>query len=226
MIEKQDKKDNNMKKSPKDNRPFSEKHPRWNLFFGFLLLLGFLVISMFFVFYIFKYIGLGIGLFIDWLKDIASKLEAVVIVALITGTVSLTGVILSSIVAKSIDYKKSRKTYLAQKREKSYGAFVEMVYKIQRNSKKANSYTEQEMIDDMLSFSQELTLWGSNKVANKWVQFRLNGANPDSAQENLFLLESIMNEMRHDMGVKRVKKGNLLSFFVNDVKETMKAKKK
>ena len=183
-------------------------------------------IFFFFLFFIFKYIGLGIGLFIDWLKDIASKLEAVVIVALITGTVSLTGVILSSIVAKSIDYKKSRKTYLAQKREKSYGAFVEMVYKVQKNSKDANSYTEKEMINDMLSFSQELTLWGSKKVADKWVQFRLNDANPDSAQQNLFLLESIMNEMRHDMGVKRVKKGNLLSFFVNDVKETMKAKKK
>lgn len=213
------------KRTPKDNRPFSEKHPRWNLFFGFLLLLGFLAISVFVVLFIIKYIGLGIGLFIDWLNDIASKLEAVVIVALITGTVSLTSVILSSIVAKSIDYKKSRKAYLAQKREKSYGAFVEMVYKVQKNSKNANSYTEKEMIEDMLSFSQELTLWGSKKVADKWVQFRLNGANPDSAQKNLLLLESIMNEMRHDMGVKRVKKGNLLSFFVNDIKEAMTAKK-
>lgn len=214
------------KRNPEDNRPFSEKHPRWNLLLGLLLLLVISAISVFAIYLVFKYVGLGIGLFVDWLKDIASKLEAVVIVALITGTVSLTGVIISSIVAKSIDYKKSRKTYLAQKREKSYGAFVEMVYKIQKNSKKANSYTEQEMIDDMLSFSQELTLWGSKKVADKWVQFRLNGANPDSAQNNLFLLESIMNEMRHDMGVKRVRKGNLLSFFVNDVKETMKAKKK
>lgn len=217
----------NMKnRKPEDNRPFSEKHPHLNLIFGFLLLLSLLAMGLFVIFVVFKYIGLGISHFIDWLRDIASKLEAVVIVALITGTVSLTGVILSSIVAKSIDYKKSRKTYLAQKREKSYGAFVEMVYKVQKNSKNANSYTEKEMIEDMLSFSQELTLWGSKKVADKWVQFRLNGADPDSAQENLFLLESIMNEMRHDMGVKRVKKGNLLSFFVNDVKETMKAKKK
>ena len=77
----------------------------------------------------------------------------------------------------------------------------------------------------MLSFSEELTLWGSKKVADKWVKFRLNGANPESAKNNLFLLESIMNEMRHDMGVKRVKKGNLLSFFVNDFKSAMKVKK-
>ena len=31
-----------------------------------------------------------------------------------------------------------------------------------------------------------------------------------------------MNEMRKDMGVKKVKKGNLLSFFVNDIKTAMK----
>ena len=85
--------------------------------------------------------------------------------------------------------------------------------------------TEKEMIEDILSFSQELTLWGSKKVADKWVQFRLNGTNPDAATSNLLLLEEIMNEMRNDLGVKRVKKGNLLSFFVNDVKNIMRAKK-
>ena len=213
------------KQKIKDGRPFSERHPKLNLLLGFILLLGLLAISCFAVYLLIKYTGIGIGLFIDWLKDIASKLEAVVIVALITGSLSLTGVIISSIVSKRIDYKKSRATYLAQKREKSYEAFIAMFYKIQRNGKKPGSYTEKEMLEDMFAFSQELTLWGSKKVADKWVKFRLNGANPDIAKENLFLLEDIMNEMRHDMGVKRVKKGNLLSFFVNDIKESMKGKK-
>lgn len=172
-----------------------------------------------------KYIGIGIGAFVDWLKEIASKLDAVVIVALITGTVSIIGVVISSIISKRIEYKKSRQDYLAQKREKSYAAFIQMVYKIQKNTKEPGSYSEKEMIEDMFSFSEELTLWGSKKVADKWVNFRMNGANPESAKNNLFLLESIMNEMRHDMGVKRVKKGNLLSFFVNDIKSAMKAKK-
>ena len=98
------------KRNPEDNRPFSEKHPRWNLLLGLLLLLVISAISVFAIYLVFKYVGLGIGLFVACLKDIESKLEAVVIVALITGTVSLTGVIISSIVAKNIDYKKSRKT--------------------------------------------------------------------------------------------------------------------
>ena len=43
--------------------------------------------------------------------------------------------------------------------------------------------------------------------------------------DNLFLMEEIMNEMRKDLGLRRVKKGNLLAFFVNDIKEVLKAKK-
>lgn len=207
------------------NRPFSERHPRWNLFLGFVLLLALAAIGLFVLYIAIQYIGIGIRAFVNWLKEITSNLEAVVVVALITGTVSIIGVVLSSVVAKGIDYKKSRAAYLSQKRENSYGAFIGMVYKIQKNSKNPGCYTQKDMIADMLSFSEELTLWGSKKVADKWVKFRLNGANPDASKENLFVLESIMNEMRHDMGVKRVKKGNLLSFFINDVKSAMKAKK-
>jgi hypothetical protein len=78
------------------------------------------------------------------------------------------------------------------------------------------------MISDIYGFSQELTLWGSKNVVNKWVEFRNNASNPNSAMDNMFLLESIMNEMRKDLGVKKVKKGNLLSFFVNDINSVLK----
>ena len=33
----------------------------------------------------------------------------------------------------------------------------------------------------------------------------------------MFIFEEITNEMRKDLGLKRVKKGNLLAFFVNDI---------
>ena len=205
---------------------FAEKHPRWNMLIGLLLLLAFAAIGIFAIYYIFKYIGIGLSNLVSWLTSLASKMDAVVIVALITGGVSIIGVIISSIVAKSIDYKKARRTYLAQKREKPYGEFVEMIYKIQQNSKKPNSYTEKEMIADLSRFSREITLWGSSKVVNKWVKFRENGAKPEAGKDNLFIMEDIMNEMRKDLGLKKVKKGNLLAFFVNDIKDAMKGAKK
>ena len=208
-----------------NNNSFGKKHPIINTILGMIILLVFLGVGILILYYMIKYLGIGLSTAIDLIKDNLSKLDAVIIVALITGTVSLTGVIFSSIVSKIIEYKKSRQAYLAQKRENSYGAFIEMVYKIQQYSQKNDSYTTQEMITDMLSFSKELTLWGSKNVVNKWVEFRTNGADPEKAKNNLFLLEEIMNEMRKDMGVKRVKKGNLLSFFVNDIKTTLRGKK-
>lgn len=151
-----------------------------------------------------------------------SKLDAVVIVALITGSIS----IVVTVISKVIDYNNTRLEYLAKKREKPYEAFIAMVYRVQENTKKPNSYTNEEMLIDVKAFSEELTLWGSKNVAEKWVRFRLNGVKADSSENILVILEDIMNEMRADMGVKKVKKGTLLSFFVNDLTDQKSLKNK
>jgi len=63
---------------------------------------------------------------------------------------------------------------------------------------------------------------GLSVCSKKWIKFRENGAKPDSGKENLFIMEQIMNAMRKDLGLKKVKKGNLLGFFINDIKEALK----
>ena len=82
------------------------------------------------------------------------------------------------------------------------------------------------MIDDISRFSKNITIWGSPQVVKKWVKFRENGMNPETAEENVFLIEEIMNEMRKDLGLKKVKKGNLLAFFINDIKNVIENKQK
>ena len=204
------------------NTSFAEKHPKLNMCLGLLILIGMVAFGIWFLKWLFCYLYKGISAFISMLADLASGLDAVVIVALITGSVSIVGVIISSIISKIIDYRKNRQEYLAQKREKPYGEFVDMVYKIQQNTKDPNSYTQEQMIEDLLGFSKQITLWGSPAVAKKWVKFRENGAKPDAGRENLFLMEQIMNAMRKDLGLKKVKKGNLLGFFINDIKTAFK----
>lgn len=206
--------------------PFSERHPKLNMIIALLLFIILGSIAWVLIYYVFLYLGKWITNLVNWISDIASNMDAVVIVALITGTVSIIGVIISSIVAKIIDYKKSRQDYLAKKREKPYGEFVDMIYRIQQNAKNKGSYTEEMMLEDLSKFSKQITLWGSSEVVKKWVKFRENGAKPDAGADNLFLMEEIMNEMRKDLGLKKVKKGNLLAFFVNDIKKTMKAIKR
>ena len=208
-----------------DNKTFSQKHPRLNFLLGLFLLLLFAALVIIAVYIVGKDIVIGIRIATDWLASLASKLDAVVIVALITGCVSIIGVLISSVIAKRIEYKRSRQEYLAKKREEPYGQFVDMIYKLQQSTKKPGSYTEAQMLEDLSQFSKQITLWGSSKVVNKWVKFRENSSNPEAAQKNLLLLEEIMNEMRRDLGLKKAKKGNLLGFFINDIKSAMKSMK-
>lgn len=201
----------------KEKRSLADKYPRLNILLGYLMLLFLFALGGLSIYFI----VLIVRKFIIFLSGITAKMDAVVIVALITGAVSLVGVIISSVVSKYIDYKKSRQDYLAKKREKPYGEFIDMVYKLQQNSGKKKTYTEKEMISDLTRFSKEITLWGSSKVVKKWVKFRESSLNQDQefSTDILFVAEDIMNEMRKDLGLKRTNKGNLLSFFINDIKD-------
>ena len=151
--------------------------------------------------------------------QLSSKADAVIIVALITGSVSIFGVVLSSIVARILEYRQSINRYLYEKREEPYSDFIEMVYRLQQKIKTEESYTEEEMIADIFKFSKKLTLWGSDSVIKKWLKFKENGQDLTKKDENLFVLEDIIFEIRNDMGQKKgkLRKGDLLSFFINDI---------
>ena len=173
-----------------------------------------------------------LGLFIGYAESFVSSLsnmDAVVIVALITGSVSILGVVISSIVSKIIEYRQNIKRYLYEKKEEPYSEFIEMVYKIQENVKKNKEYNHKEMLDDIFSFSKKLTLWGSSKVIRKWLAFReISQEQNDNPTDNLFILEEIIFEIRKDMGQKKsgLKQGNILAFFLNDIKDYIPKDKK
>lgn len=142
---------------------------------------------------------------ISELSSIASKMDVVVIVALITGTVSLLGVVISSIFSKVMEYRYNVKKFLYEKKEEPYSEFIEMVYKIQQEVKGGDEYSEDEIIRDTINFSKKLTLWGSNNVIKKWLVFRNRSTKKNiPAEETLFMLEDIIFEIRSDMGQKKV----------------------
>lgn len=182
-----------------------------------------IVAILFFIVYLFvKQIGILLINGIEKIGSITSNMDSVVIVAIITGGISIVTVVISSIVSKFIEYAQITKRYLYEKRENSYKAFIEMVYKLQKSTKKGQEeYTQEQMVKDLSKFSEELTLWGSSRVIKKWIKFREFSQDKEKAIENLFLLEEIVFEIRKDMGQGRkgLKKGDLLSFFINDIKK-------
>ena len=71
-----------------------------------------------------------------FVENFVNTSDQVIVVAMITGAVSITGVVISSIVAKIVEYKYNVKKYLYDKREEPYKQFVEMNYKIMEDSPK------------------------------------------------------------------------------------------
>lgn len=158
----------------------------------------------------------------SWIADVSSKIDAVIIVALITGMVSIVGFILNSIVSKSIEYKRMRREYLTQKREEPYSDFIEMIYRTLQSSNDREEYRGDDMEKDLIEFSKQITLWGSPQVVKQWGTFReslLN--NQDTGIKELIYIENIMNAMRKDLGMKKAKQGELLIFVVNDIKQQL-----
>ena len=185
--------------------------------------------AVIFAFYMMlKYLGMLVIDILEKISGITSNMDSVVIVALITGCVSIVTVIISSVVSRFIEYKQTIKEYLYSKREKPYSEFIAMVYKLQTSQKSGKEYTQKEIIEDLSKFSELLTLWGSSRVIKKWIKFREKLQEDSLDTDNLFLLEDIVFEIRKDMGQRKkgLKRGDLLSFFVNDIKKHIDDKNK
>lgn len=203
---------------------FAEKHPRLNFLLGLILITLLAVIILWIIRLIFSFIGDGINSVTLFLKNFVNNTDKVIVVAMITGSVSMVGVIFSSMIAKVVDYKYNVKKYLYDKRERPYEQFINMVYTIMANTKKFEDQkmTEEEMVQMISEFSKGLTLWGSNRVVKKWLKYRKNSLQNSNA-DMLLLLEDIIYEIRRDVGLgKRLKKGDMLSFFINDIETLIK----
>lgn len=207
--------------------PFVERHPRINFMIGLALLVIFVLIVLWLIWFIFSFLGSGIEQLVNFLKKFVSTTDKVIIVAMITGMVSIVGVVFTSVIAKIIDYRYNVKKYLYDKREVSYEQFISIIYTIMEDTKKPvnEQMTEAARIEMMSEFSKGLTLWGSNKVVKKWLKYRKASLENMSPESSLLLLEDIIYEIRKDVGQrKKLGKGDVLSIFINDIEEIITKK--
>lgn len=111
------------------------------------------------------------------LFEVISSLDAIIIVALLTGFLTM----ITQLVAKYLDGKSIRKQYLSEKRVYSYSKMVDMVYKTQNKE-----YKQEEMIKDLSEFSKEITLWGSKTLVTKWSKSRISAINKPEDYQNIY----------------------------------------
>lgn len=199
--------------------PFSKKHPKINILIGWMMILAIIVGAIMAIDFVISGFVEATERLVAFLKKFVSTTDKVIIVAMITGMVSIIGVVFTSVIAKIVDYRYNVKKYLNDKREVPYEQFINMVYAIMEDTKKPQNerMSEQDMIKKVSEFSKGLTLWGSNRVVKKWIQYR-KASLTKPGTENLWLLEDIIYEIRRDMGQrKKLSKGDALSFFINDM---------
>ncbi|WP_313131303.1 hypothetical protein [Anaerocolumna sp.] len=206
------------------NGTFAERHPRINMIIALIVLILMVLFATWFLGNMVKIVQKGFDEINFYLKNFVSNTDKLIVVAMITGSVSIVGVVISSIVARIVEYRFNVKKYLFDKREQPYEQFISMVYKTMEDSNKPdqNKMSEEDMISMVSEFSKGLTLWGSNRVVKKWLKYRKQSIKNGGA-ETLILMEDIIYEIRRDVGLgRRLKKGDMLSFFINDIETLIK----
>lgn len=200
-------------------KTFAERHTRINYMIGIVLLILMCLGSVWLIKCVLQLIGDGFINVKSLLKVFVNSTDKVIVVAMITGTVSIIGVVISSVFAKVVDYRFNVKKYLYDKREEPYKQFIEMIYAIMEDAKKCESekMSEVDTFKMVSEFSKGLTLWGSNRVVKKWLKYRKSSLNGN--QHDLLLqMEEIIYEIRRDVGLgHKLKRGDMLSFFINDI---------
>ena len=189
----------------------SLKSNKWN--YGLLLCL---LADMYYVgLYLFKNIPTYMQDIVTYLQNMTSSVDVVVLVALITGSITL----LNSFYSRYSEQRNKKREYLATKREGPYSDLFTVIHKVSLSGKGDFVYSNEDMIKDINDFNSKLSLWGSPKVVKKWNDFRqksLEGNKQLEPKELLNAVEEVMNEMRKDLGSKSTKKGELLSIFIYD----------
>ena len=101
-----------------------------------------------------------------------SGIDVAIMVAFVTGTISIISVGIGAIVKTKMEYSQHKQEFLTQQRIEPYKKLVEIIYKIQTKSNDGEVYTDAEMREDIGEFNQGLTLWGSTKAIQKWDAWR------------------------------------------------------
>lgn len=148
-------------------------------------------------------LGIVVEFIGDSIKKI-SKLDAVIIVALITGFFT----ILTEIVSKIITKEQEKNSFLLQKREFIYKQLIEVYFLIQEHILNNEIINNEEIYQISKTFQNDLILWAPNRVINSWSNFYKH---IDDKENVLINIEEVVFAIRKDITNINLEKGTLLS---------------
>ena len=149
-------------------------------------------------------------------------INANVLVALIAGTVTITGYFITR-------YLEKRKLIEQQIREQKipvYEEFMEFFFKLFKNTKDKKNIDSKELEDFFWKMHEKSILWLSDKTFKSYINWKntsskfadLKNKSQEENMEMLLLFEQLLLDFRKDIGHKNknLESGDLLSLFIND----------
>lgn len=178
-----------------------------------------IILGLFFIILIVYFTYLLIAKLWETFSSVDAKLAIGIIGASTTIIVSL----ISILVSKQLDRKAQVLSHLREKKVPIYEEIIDFIFRVTFAEKlEKKPISEQEMVEFVTKFTQELIIWGSDDMIDAFYQFRMESINnPDDQNPHkiIFVVENLLLAIRKDLGHKNknMPKGKLLSLFVNDV---------
>lgn len=149
-----------------------------------------------------------------------SSLDSAVIVALITGMISIISFVGGNLVSSMM----KKKEYLREHRESPYMKLISIVYEMQGSVRDGKTLSKKRLNELIDQFNRELTLWGSSEAIRLWGNWRTSTAAGHSEPLDMLLgMEKVLVQLRKDMGIRgRLSKGDILRLTINDFDEVLK----
>jgi hypothetical protein len=186
-------------------------------FIQFIIGFGLLAIFGYLLFFIIKK---------SWV--VFSNLNPTIATGILAASATITVSIISVLVSKQIERKTIITNELREKKVPIYEEIIAFIFRITFAEKKGETpLNEKEVIQNMVKFTQDLVIWGSDEVIDSFFQFRTAGVemkNETPSFEIMFKVEDLLLSIRKDLGHKNknMKRGKILGLFINDIQNYIK----
>lgn len=157
-------------------------------------------------------------LFVAFLKETNPALAAAIIAA--AGTV-LTGII-APLIAKQYENKQNLKKEHRERKIPFYEKFISFLFQLLLHKQlKIEELTPDEAVKNIVEFSQQVLIWGSDEVIALWPKLKnQTGQTADTASVLGEMLLAIRKDLGHSN--KGLDRKSVLRIFINDIDQVMK----
>ena len=165
---------------------------------------------------------------LGWFSGLQKEVAAAILAALTAVAVSIISLVLSKYYERKAEVRKEHRENKVPIYEKS----IEFWFKVLMADKAGKKPPgEQEIIQFLQGFTQELIIWGSDSVLKSFTNFReilISSEKRPNPIEGLLLFEKYMFEVRKDLGHKNknLRQKDILALFINDIRKSTDSSRK